>query len=1053
MSVSACPNRFVPVQASLVLASALAPLAVGPLEISASLEAQEMVEDVLDVMRPREIGPALMGGRVADLAPVESDPERFYVGFGSGGVWLTENAGASWTPLFDDQPCASVGDVTVFQANPNIVWVGTGEPQNRQSSQYGCGVFKSMDGGRSWNFMGLEETRHIGRMALHPSDPDIAYVAAVGELFGANPERGVYRTRDGGTTWEKVLYVDEHTGAIDLVMDPDDPRALYAALYQRRRTAFGFSASGSGSGLYRTLDGGESWTELTDGLPEGDKGRIGIDVYRRDGNLIYALVESRGDGRGLYRSTDRGGSWEKISDRNPRPMYFSMVRIDPGNPERIYLGGVSFSASDDGGRTWWDGDAAEGIHVDHHALWIDPANSDHVILGNDGGVAVSRDGARTWRHLNNLAVGQFYEVGVDMSDPYLVCGGLQDNSSWCAPNETRTGYGLRNGDWFDVWGGDGFFNQFDPTNPDILYTESQGGNSGRVNLATGESAPMRPTPADPEDEYRWNWNAPIAVSHHAAEAGGMRTVYVASNFLHRSTDGGGSWEEASPDLTRAIDRDTLTIMGELVTDRTLSRHDGQSRYGTIATVSESPLSAEIIWVGTDDGNVQVTRDRGATWTNVASAVPRVPDGTYVSRIEASNHSPGRAYVTFDGHWSADYSPYVFVTEDFGESWRDLSEGLPEWSVNVVREHRDSEGLIFVGSENGAFVSVDRGSNWHRLEGLPPVPVDDMTIHPRDDDLVIGTHGRSIWIVDDLMPLRALARNAMDAGADGDDGDAAGGAMLFRPPGALLHFPMGGWPFAGEMFEGENPPEGAVVRYWLAADVDSATLAVESEKGVVRELEVSGDAGAHQVVWDLREGTPVEVPATGGGFGGGGSSRGPLVLPGEYGLRLIAGDVTAESSIQVRIDPRVTTTTAALAARQRAAREAATLSGSATLGLNALREARTQLSAALELLPDDADEAEEGSLTATATELEEQLDSLQASLGRARPGRAASGIERHAGSPTPDQQRALDWSWETMPGALRELNALLTDELPKFLARIYRPELVPQTIDPVPVPER
>ncbi|MDH5589045.1 MAG: hypothetical protein OEZ37_03265, partial [Gemmatimonadota bacterium] len=403
--------------------------------VPAALAAQStggaaLLDDVLSGLEFRELGPAIMGGRVADIDAVETNPSVIYVGLATGGVWRTDNHGMTWRPLFDEQPCSSVGDVTVFQSNPNVVWVGTGEPQNRQSSPYGCGVFRTTDGGRTWQDLGLTETRHVSRIQVDPRDPDVAYVAAVGHLWGPNSERGVYRTRDGGRTWERVLFVNESTGAIDLIMDPADPNTLFAAMYQRQRTVFGFAAGGGGSGVYRTTDGGDSWTELTDGLPEGDKGRIGLDVYRRDGNLVYALVEATGSGSGLYRSRDRGESWEKVSSRNPRPMYFSQVRIDPNNPDRIYVGGVQLSISDDAGKTWWEGDAAEGVHVDHHALWVDPSNSLHVLLGSDGGVSSTLDGGRKWRMHNNFAIGQFYEIGVDMSDPYRVCGGLQDNSSW-----------------------------------------------------------------------------------------------------------------------------------------------------------------------------------------------------------------------------------------------------------------------------------------------------------------------------------------------------------------------------------------------------------------------------------------------------------------------------------------------------------------------------------------------------------------------------------------------------------------------------------------------
>ena len=1025
----------------------------------------------------REIGPAIMGGRVADVAPLESNPAVFYIGLGSGGVWRTENNGMSWTPLFDDQPCSSIGDVTVFQPNPNVVWAGTGEPQNRQSSQYGCGVFKSTDGGHTWKDVGLADTRHVARIAVHPRDPDVAYVAAVGHLYGPNEERGVFRTTDGGANWERVLYVDENTGAIDMVMDPSDPQTLFAAMYQRRRTAFGFSAGGDGSGLYRTTDGGESWFELTKGLPDGDKGRIGIDVYRRDGNLVYALVESRGTGRGLYKSSDRGESWEKVSSRNPRPMYFSMVRIDPNNPERIYVAGVSLSASDDGGRTWWEGDAAEGIHVDHHAMWIDPGNSDYVVLGSDGGVATSFDGARTWRHHNNIAIGQFYEIGVDMSDPYRVCGGLQDNSSWCAPNETTTGDGLRNRDWIDVWGGDGFYNQFDPDNPNILYTESQGGNSGRVDLSTGEAMNMRPSPPpDPDAEegeertYRYNWNAPIVVSAHNSS-----TVYVANNHLMRSRDRGATWEEASPDLTKAIDRDSLEIMGALVTDSTLSRHDGISTYGNVTTIDESPLSPDVIYVGTDDGNLQVTRDGGATWVNVAENVPDLPERSYVSRIEASHHAEGRVYATFDRHWDDDYRPYVYASDDFGESWRRISDGLPDWSVNVVREHPRSPDLLFLGNEIGVFASLDRGESWHRMGGLPTVPVDDLVVHPRDNDLVVGTHGRSIWIVDDLAPLEQIAGGGVFDRQ----------AYLFPVATATQRFRLGGWPFKGDVYEAENPPDGAVVRYWLADGVDSVTLIVTSAMGEeLRTLDAPAEAGMNMVVWDMREAPPVEVPPEAGGGGGpgggrgrfGGSADGPLVLPGTYVVQLDAGDQVAQQEVVVRIDPRVTVDMTALRARQSAVRDAAAINATVTLATRALRGLAEQLDDAEALLKElaggdgDAEDADDETTEAAdapgpgdtgpfadlreeAATLSAAVDSLLEKLQDARPGRAASGLERNAGPPSAGQLAAIDLAWERVPALVEEVNEYVVERVPAFQLRMAEAGATAKPGEPVAVPRR
>ncbi len=1042
-------------------ALSFAVLTVAPGAAASPAVGQSPLQEALDAMTFREIGPAVMGGRVSDVAPLESNPAKFYVGFASAGVWATENNGMSWTPLFDEQPCASIGAVAVFQANPNVVWAGTGEPQNRQSSPYGCGVFKSTDGGRTWAGMGLEETRHVARIVVHPRDPDVAYVAAVGHLFGPNEERGVYRTTDGGATWERALYVDQDTGTIDLVMDPSDSRTLFAAMYQRRRTAFGFSASGGGSGLYRTTDGGETWTELAEGLPKGDKGRIGVDVYRRDGNLVYALVESRGDGRGLYRSEDRGDSWQKVSSRNPRPMYFSMVRIDPNNPERIYLGGVRFSASDDGGKTWWEGDAAEGIHVDHHALWIDPGDSDYLVLGNDGGVATSFDGGRTWRHHNNIAVGQFYEIGVDTSDPYRVCGGLQDNSSWCAPNETITGYGLRNRDWRDVWGGDGFYNQFDPANPDILYTESQGGNSGRVNLATGEVLNMRPVPPPPpppdqpradegaqapeERTYRYNWNAPIVVSTH--DPG---TVYVGNNHLMRSRDRGMSWEEASPDLTKAVDRDSLPIMGALVTDSTLSRHDGIGSYGNITTIDESPLDPNVIYVGTDDGNLQLTTDGGTTWTNVAGNAPGLPERSYVSRVEASHHAGGRVYASFDRHWDDDYRPYVYASDDFGASWRRVVDGLPDWSVNVIREHPGSEDLLFLGSEAGVFVSLDRGGSWHRMTGLPRVPVDDLAVQRQDNDLVVGTHGRSIWILDDLAPLEHMAAGAV---FEKD-------AYLFPVARATQWFRMGGWPFRGDLYEADNPPDGAVIRYWLAESVDSAMLTVASAggDGLVRKLEATAEAGMNQVVWDLREDAPVEVPeedgAGGGGGGGGrrfgGAAEGPLVLPGVYVVRLGAAGQISMLEVVVRLDPRAEADMDALRARQEAARDVATLNATVALAVRALRRLSEQLDEAEALLKDAGADEE---LSDQAAALAAAVDSLQEKLQDARPGRAASGIERNAGPPSTTQLQAIEQAWAKVPALVEEANLYVAERVPEFHRRMDEAGVRPKSGDPIPVPRR
>ncbi len=1041
----------------LSIRSVLAFMAVWALAAPRTVEGQNHdLGAVASSLDWREIGPAIMGGRITDLAVNEANPAHFFVGTATGGLWKTMSHGQEWEPVFDDQSTSSIGAVTLAPSNPNVVWVGTGEPQNRQSSPYGAGVYRSTDGGGSWTFLGLEDTRHIGSIVVHPTDPDVAWVAAVGHLWGPNAERGIYRTTDGGASWEHVLFIDEHTGAIDLVADPADPRTMYAAMYQRQRTAFGFSAAGSGSGLYRTLDGGDSWEELTNGLPDGDKGRIGLDVYRRDGNLVYAIVESSGEGRGIYRSEDRGESWSKMSGTNPRPMYFSLIRIDPNDPERIYIGGVSFGRSDDGGKTFRQGDAAPGIHVDHHALWVDPANSNHLVLGSDGGLSTSWDRSEHWRHINNLALGQFYEIGVSMEEPYTVCGGLQDNSSWCAPHNTLSDYGIRNADWEDVSGGDGFYNKIDPTNPNIIYTESQGGNVVRHDRRTGEATRIRPVArptADDEDRsYRFNWNAPIHISAHDPS-----TVFMGANHLLRSTDQGMSWSEASPDLTRQIDRDTIPIMGARVTEETLSQHDGQSNYGTITTIGESPANAYLIYVGTDDGNVQVTRDGGEKWTDVTPDSRLVPDLTYVSSVVPSSSFEGRVYATFDGHWADDYRPYVAVSNDYGSSWQMITGGLPDESVNRIREHPRTPELLFLGNEVGVFFSPDAGNGWHRLDGnLPTVPVDDIVIHPRDNDLILGTHGRSIWILDDVGPLEELSSVMMAP------------SHLFAVRDVAIQNVRGGWPFWGDVFQGANPQSGALVRYMVghptvSADTDSdgddsVTLRVEDASGaVVRSLDASQEPGLHEVVWDLRSDAPYaagENNEGGGGRGGRfrGPPQGPMVMPGTYTISLLANGVEASTEFQVLPDPR-----AEFAARDRAARQAALMSlhELAEPVFEAGRQVRaleSRVSEIQDLIGDRTGLPE--TLKEEVDELASEIDSIQADLATVQRVVSLSGqIQGSRTAPTADQLWQIDQAWEDATDVIERLNAVIEIALPTLNRTLDEQGVRPTVGDPIALPRR
>lgn len=1044
------------------------------LSVAPSDSAAQVTADVVEGLEWRQIGPAVMGGRISDLAVVESNPAVFYVGVASGGLWKTTNHGTTWEPLFDDQPTASIGAVTLAPSNPNVVWVGTGEPQNRQSSPWGDGVYKSTDGGRTWEFLGLAETRHIGRIVIHPQNPDIVYVAAVGHLWGANPERGVFKTTDGGKTWSRVLFADENTGAIDLVMDPGDPRTLFAAMYQRRRTAFGFNGGGPGSGIYRTTDGGASWKELTEGLPTGDMGRIGLDVYRRDGNLVFAVVEAqRSQGRGVYRSTDRGETWEMLSETNPRPMYFSLLRIDPNDPERIYLGGVQLHVSDDGGKNFRD-DGAPGVHSDHHALWIDPSNSNHLIMGSDGGISVTFDRARNWRMYDNLPIGQFYEIGVDMRDPYYVCGGLQDNGSWCGPSATYSRRGILNADWYNIHGGDGFYTQIDPDDHTVVFAESQNGNISRVDIVTGERQSIRPLPrpqateeeqeeAPQQRRYRWNWNTPLVLSSHD-----RATIYAGANVLLKSTDRGYTWEEISPDLTKQIDRMELPIMGVKPTAAMLSRHDGVSTYGNITTISESPINAQVVYVGTDDGNVLGTRDGGATWTDLTQRVRNLPERTYVSRVVASRFDEGTVYATFDGHYNDDYKPYVYVSDDHGRNWRLITEGLPDWSVNIIAEHPRISNLLFVGNEVGVYFSVDRGAHWVRLKNnLPTVPVDDIVIHPRENDLVIGTHGRSIWILDDITPLEHLTAEVL-----------AAPAHLFPVRTATIfnvYSPQGWSPGA---FSAPNPPVGALIRYYLKDDLQAPTAVagdagtngqqadqedeepkakitvLDADGATVGEVEGPGKAGVQEVVWNLRLPPPFEVdPEQQQQFGFFGRPPGPRVLPGTYTVRLEAAGATATTELVVEGDPRIDIARADLEERQDALMSLYALAKPLYQATRAVQRLNEQLSSVQQLLRQHEDAPEE--LAEQTRAIRRDVGDLGRELNRARSGasRAFSGLDRVTARPTADQKWQIDDGWNKANELIPQLNEVISDRMPALYRMLDEHGIRPDPGKTVEVPKR
>jgi photosystem II stability/assembly factor-like uncharacterized protein len=982
----------------------------------------------------RNIGPAIMGGRIDDFAVVESRPSTFYVAAASGGLWRTENNGTTFEPVFDDQESSSIGDVAIAPSDPLVLYVGTGEANNRQSSSWGRGVYKTTDGGKTWTPLGLAETHHIGRIVVHPANPDVVYVAALGHLWGPNRERGLYKSTDGGKTWTNTKFIDEDTGFVDVAMDPQSPNVLYAASYQRRRTPFGYSGGGPGSALWKTIDGGATWKKLTAGLPrEGDVGRIGVTVYRRDPRIVYALFEHAKEG-GIYRSEDRGETWKKMSDTNPRPSYYSQVQIDPNNDQRIWVLGAPMFYSEDGGKTFRN-DLVQKIHGDYHALWIDPADSDHVLAGSDGGIHVSWDRGRSWDYINTVPLAQFYEVAYDMRRPYSVCGGLQDNGSWCGPSRTLYTQGIANEDWFRVGGGDGFHAAVDPADADTVYTESQDGNVQRLDLRTNERRVIRPEPAG-EERYRFNWNSPILISPHDP-----KTVFYGGNRLFVSHDRGDTWTQTG-DLTSAAARDKMTIFGKAAKDF-LSRNDGVVHFGTITTLVESPLKAGLLWAGTDDGNLQVSRDGGITWTNVAGRVPGVPKGTYVSRVEASRSAEGTAYAAFDGHRADDYNVYLFRTDDYGQTWRSVAGNLPKgWTVHVVREHPKNPGLLFVGTENGLWASWDRGAQWVRLQGkLPTVPVFDLQIHPREDDLIVATHGRGIYILDDVAALAALSPEALAADVRLFDARPAVEYRLYNNKGNTGH----------KAFLAPNPPDGAQITYALKtkpAEKEDVKVVVKDAAGAtVRELKGPKEAGLNRTSWDLRLEPPVKREPGEPGEGFFGPPRGPLVPPGTYTVTVSVGSASDTKSVIVEEDPRVQLSDADRRAWYDAARRGAGLWSRADAVNRSAASLKKQLgdlqqaAAKREPRPPEA-------VTSAIKAAAEKADALAARMSRQAPlGFAgapledepdpllarARGVYLAVGSmsapPTPQQQQVLDEVAREVDDAAKQANALLAQDVP------------------------
>lgn len=912
------------------------------------------------LLRPfkwRSIGPVGQGGRVDDIAVDPTNPFRYYVGFATAGLWRTINNGTTFEPIFDEYETHSIGAIGIAPSNTDVLYVGTGESNNRQSSSFGAGVYKSTDGGDSFTYVGLRETQSIARVIVHPTDANTVWIAANGHLFGSNRERGVFKTSDGGRTWNHVLRIDDDTGATDLIIDPSNPDKLLAATYQRRRSGCCFVGGGPGSGIWMSMDGGENWDRLEgNGLPNGTMGRIALATTPADPNVIYAQIEVAADKErplsdddraawqalaedgelqpdhqwnGVWRSTDGGMNWQFRSNENGRPMYFSQIRVSPQDPDLLYTVDQQVAKSRDGGATW---EVLDGYgHVDQHAIWINPTNHDHMMIGNDGSVDVSYDQGETWESLRTWSVGQPYHASVNMERPYRVCTGLQDNGTWCGPSSVRAGQILAQ-DWFRVGGGDGFYTQQDPTDANIIYSESQGGNSNRYDLATGDQQTIRPRgpggrggrgggfaggrggfgggrgvnivpEPSAETQIRFNWNAPIELSPHNPS-----TVYIAGNQFFISRDRGNTWT-MSADLTKNVDRDGVDLMdvGNNVPrcrqldrgiDCNLSRNDGVSQWSTGVSIAESPILPGILWFGTDDGNINVSRDGGATWSEVSKNMPGGTTEYYVSRVEASHFDAATAYVSIDGHRDDDLRPYVYVTRDYGETWQSISSNLPDFgNVNTVRQDPRNEDILYVGTEFGFFVSGDEGQEWFPfMNGLPVVRIDDVLVHPRDNDLVIATHGRSIYIMDDISPLQATTGETM-----------AEDVHLYEPRESVRwknRRTQGRSVTGDKNWQGENAPTGSAIHYWLSeatsGDV-SISIANALTGDVFRTMEGTGEAGMNRVQWNQRSNPPPAGPGRGGRGGGRRGRQGQLAQPGVYNVTLTVNGEEYTTTLQVLQD--------------------------------------------------------------------------------------------------------------------------------------------------------
>ena len=923
---------------------------------------QPLDMSLLKALKPRAIGPASMSGRVTAVTAQRDNKNILYAGTASGGLWKSESGGIYWEPIFDNEKAASIGSVAVDPTNPAIIWVGTGEGNPRNSQTQGYGIYKSMDGGATWQLMGLEQTRAIHRIAINPQNPNIVYAGVFGSQWGDHQERGVYRTKDGGKTWERILFNNPSTGVADMVMDPSNPNKLMVGMWQFRRDPWFFKSGGEGSGLYITYDGGDTWTKKTseDGLPQGELGRIGLAISPANPDVAYALIESKKNA--LYRSDNGGKSWYKQADKNigNRPFYYAEIHADPKNENKLYNLWTFVSKSEDGGKTFenvlpWN-NSPNNIHVDHHAWYIHPDDPDFLLDGNDGGLAISRDGGERWQFVENLPVAQFYHINVDDQVPYNIYGGMQDNGSWRGPSRVWANGGMRNHFWEEMAFGDGFDVLVDASDNNYGYAMSQKGNLLRYDFRTGEQKFIKPV--HPDGEFlRFNWNAGMAANPHDP-----KSIYFGSQYLHKTNDRGETWEIISPDLTtNDPDKQQQTESGGLTYDVT-----GAENYTTILSIAPSPIDEKVIWVGTDDGNVQLTRDGGATWTNLIKNIKGAPAGGWVTQIQASTYDAGSAFVVINNYRKEDWGLYVYQTKDYGKSWTKVATEDQVWGYGLsIIQYPVEPNLMFLGTEFGLYVSIDAGANWTKwTEGLPTASYMDMVIQPRMADLVIGTFGRSAFVMDDIRALRALASEGLEV--------LDRPLELFEPATAYLAIwkeAMGTRCAGDAMFFGENKAYGAHITYALNAKDSVNAEILNADGAVIRTLALSGEKGLNRFVWQLDRKGVSKGKTESGDF----EPAGPVVMPGQYTVRLIRGETTKEASLTVELDPRKEVSTADLAARDAYIQEYLSISQLNANAEQLLSEAEKSLEKLREVLAmQDNDYTE---LKGEIKAIETQIDSL------------------------------------------------------------------------------